>query len=109
MANPTANQSGGEEEGGASASDLKQAHETIMQLQSELKDLKKKVQTQTLKGYNSSKKNMGNKSSKLKSKKTFAGKDGATDESASLAVEGANPMLKDQDTAYGGDDKNELI
>ena len=67
----------------ASASDLKQAHETIMQLQSELKDLKKKVQTQTLKGYNSSKKNMGNKSSKLKSKKTFAGKDGATDESAS--------------------------
>jgi len=106
MANPTAAGGGGDyEDGGASATDLKQAHQTIQQLQNELKDLKKKVQTQTLKGYNSSKKNMGKK--KTTAKKTFAGNDGT----AVIAdVEGVNPMLRDQDQAFdGGEDKNELI
>merc|ERR1711998_457946 len=109
----TANVSGGDEEGTASATDLAEAHRTIQQLQGELKDLKKKVQTQTLKGYNSSKKGMSKK--KLTSKKTFSSGASRLNMSGESSVDEVavkqNPMIRDQDKAYDNDDddKNELI
>merc|ERR1712086_77476 len=57
--------------GGASTAELRQAHETIEQLQSEVKELKKKVQANALKGYGGSSSKKVKKGNKTK-KKLFA-------------------------------------
>jgi hypothetical protein len=92
--NPLVSSDGGA--GGSSAVELHQAHETIEQLQSEVKELKKKVQANVLKGYS------GTGSSKkakkgVKTKKNFNAPKGAEGATAAPLPATATATADDDD------------